>query len=190
MYLFFDTETTGLPKQWNAPVSNLSNWPRLVQLAWLLMDENGSEISSQDRIIRPEGFIIPQAASAVHGITTERALEEGIALSLALSEFAEALGNTRMLIAHNLSFDEKIMGAEFLRAEIESEIMSLPRVCTMHSSTEYCEIPGNYGYKWPKLMELHEKLFDEGFDGAHDALADVKACARCFFELKERGVIA
>ena len=189
MYLFFDTETTGIPKNYKAPISDLDNWPRLVQLAWFLMDDAGREISSQNRIIKPEGFAIPLAASAVHGITTARALEEGVDLGLALSEFAGALDNSKMLIAHNLSFDEKIMGAEFLRAKISSEIMFWPRVCTMHSSTDYCEIPGNYGYKWPKLMELHEKLFGEGFDGAHDALADVRACARCFFELRERGVI-
>jgi len=30
MYLFFDTETTGLPRNWKAPVTDLDNWPRMV----------------------------------------------------------------------------------------------------------------------------------------------------------------
>ena len=34
MYLFFDTETTGLPKRWNAPVTDLENWPRSFAGAW------------------------------------------------------------------------------------------------------------------------------------------------------------
>lgn len=73
MYLFFDTETTGLPKNWKAPITDLNNWPRLVQLAFLIFDKNGNKISSGDFIIRPDGFIIPSDASAIHGISTERA---------------------------------------------------------------------------------------------------------------------
>ncbi len=189
MFLFFDTETTGLPKNWQAPLDDLNNWPRLVQLAWLFVDEGGKEIKGKNQIIKPEGFEIPEDASAVHGITTEKAVEEGILLNEALFEFAQAIENSKILVAHNMSFDEKIMGAEFLRKEINNKLFERFKICTMHKSTDFCKIENGYGYKWPKLIELHEKLFNSGFDGAHDALADVKACARCFFELKERGVI-
>ena len=79
MYLFFDTETTGLPRNWKAPVTDLNNWPRLVQLAYLYYDADGKKIMGGDCIIKPEGFTIPTDASRVHGITTERALEEGVA---------------------------------------------------------------------------------------------------------------
>lgn len=74
MYLFFDTETTGLPKNWKAPVTDLNNWPRLVQLAY---DSNGNKISGGDFIIKPEGFSIPTESSRIHGISTERALRAG-----------------------------------------------------------------------------------------------------------------
>ena len=74
MYLFFDTETTGLPRNWKAPVSDLNNWPRLVQLAFLYYDNNGNKISSGDFIIKPEGFTIPTDVSRIHGITTERSI--------------------------------------------------------------------------------------------------------------------
>jgi len=189
MYLFFDTETTGLPKNWNAPLTDLNNWPRIVQLAWQYYNEKGILQASANRIIRPEGFIIPEQASNVHGITTEKALAEGIALKDALLEFADVLSASQFLVAHNINFDEKVTGAEFLRNNIPYDLFSLAKVCTMNSAVDFCALPGNYGYKWPTLMELHNKLFKEGFDGAHDALADVTACARCFFELKNRGII-
>jgi len=189
MFLFFDTETTGLPLDWRAPLEDLDNWPRLVQLAWLLTDENGKEVKGASKTIKPEGFIIPAAAAAVHGINTARAHEEGILLNTALKEFSQAVDEAKILVAHNMSFDEKIMGAELLRKKQEHKLFERPKICTMLSSTDFCQIENDFGYKWPKLIELHQKLFDEEFEGAHDALADVKACARCFFELLKQKVI-
>lgn len=189
MYLFFDTETTGLPKNYKAPVEDLENWPRLVQLAWLIYDEQGKEISEGNRIIKPEGFVIPTQASDVHGITTERALAEGLDLEAVMREFAEEVKNSKLLVAHNMSFDEKIVGAEFLRKNISHDLFTTSRFCTKEASTDFCAIPGYYGNKWPTLSELHIKLFDKDFEGAHDALVDVRACANCFFELVKLGVI-
>lgn len=189
MYLFFDTETTGLPQNYNAPIEDLNNWPRLVQLAWSIYDKSGEKIDSSSFIIKPEGFEIPEQASSVHGITTERALKEGQKLENILQEFSQAISQAKIIVAHNMSFDEKIIGAEFLRTGVNHELFETIRVCTKEEATDYCQIPGNYGYKWPRLSELHIKLFGEDFLGAHDALTDVEACARCFFELARRGVI-
>lgn len=190
MYLFFDTETTGLPNNYNAPIENLNNWPRLVQLAWVVYDNNAEQKTGMNYIIKPEGFVIPEQASRVHGITTERAIKEGQPLIKVLEEFARVVGDSKLLIAHNMSFDEKIIGAEFLRKNINHDLFDTVRFCTMKESTDFCQLPGNFGdYKWPRLAELHAKLFGKSFEGAHDALADVNACARCFFELIERGVI-
>lgn len=189
MFLFFDTETTGLPRNYNAPLSDLNNWPRLVQLAWVVYDNKEEKIAGENFIIKPEGFIIPEQASNVHGITTERALVEGEDLNQVLGQFAQAIEEAKILVAHNMSFDEKIMGAEFLRKNVQHGLFDTVRVCTKEESTDYCRLPGNYGYKWPRLDELHIKLFGKNFEGAHDALADVEACARCFFELARRGVI-
>lgn len=190
MYLFFDTETTGLPLNYNAPIEDLNNWPRLVQLAWAVYDENAEEQTGVNCIIKPEGFLIPEEASRVHGITTEKANREGLPLAEVLKDFADAVRNAKLLVAHNISFDEKIIGAEFLRKNIAHDLFETVRFCTMKESTDFCQLPGNYGdYKWPRLSELHEKLFNKNFANAHDALADVNACARCFFELINRGVI-
>jgi len=192
MYLFFDTETTGLPKNWQAPISDLDNWPRIVQLAWILSDEKENEIFKQNYIIKPEGFLIPEESSRVHGISTEQALKEGVDLESALKHFKKDLEKSSLLVAHNINFDFKIISAEFLRKKINSEILdNIFKLCTMESTTNYCQIEKErgYGYKWPRLDELHWKLFKEGFDDAHNALADVQACARCFFEIKKRGII-
>ncbi|MBI4044770.1 MAG: 3'-5' exonuclease [Candidatus Diapherotrites archaeon] len=189
MYLFFDTETTGLPKSWSAPVSDLSNWPRLVQIAWLQCDNSGKEMSKQSYIIKPENFKIPPDTVKVHGISNEKANKFGIPLKRALSEFSAILGNSKLLVAHNMNFDEKVVGSELIRTKINNNLFSITKICTMHSTTDFCKILGPYGYKWPTLMELHHKLFNTSFDDAHDALSDVSACAKCFFELKNRKII-
>lgn len=189
MYLFFDTETTGLPKNWKAPVTDLDNWPRMVQIAWILCDDNGNRIETDDYIIRPENFEIPQDASRVHGITTEKALREGTDLSQVLNKFNELVEKADYIVAHNISFDEKILGAELLRKNIPSNFNRKRKLCTMESSTEYCQLPGPYGYKWPKLSELHIKLFGEDFEEAHDASVDINATEKCFWEMRKIGLI-
>jgi DNA polymerase III subunit epsilon len=189
MYLFFDTETTGLPKNWKAPVTDLNNWPRLVQLAYLFYDKNGNKIAEGDHIIKPEGFIIPIESSRIHGISTEKANQEGVPLLGVLEEFQDLISQSEYLVAHNMSFDEKIMGSEFLRTGMSNSVASKPKICTMQSTTNFCAIDGPYGFKWPKLTELHYKLFQTGFDEAHNAAVDISATAKCFWELKRIGKI-
>ena len=189
MYLFFDTETNGLPKNWKAPITDLSNWPRLVQIAWIVYDKLGNKIEQNDHIVKPDGFTIPVAASSIHGISTERALLEGINLQIVLDEFYQQIQKVSVLVAHNISFDEKIVGAEFIRNKIDNPIKTKRKICTMKSTTDYVAIPGYYGYKWPKLSELHRKLFGFDFEEAHNAAADINATAKCFWEAKRLGIL-
>lgn len=189
MYLFFDTETTGLPKRWNAPVTDIDNWPRLVQLAWVMCNEDGRVVDSQDVIIRPEGFFIPPEVSGIHGITTAIAQEKGKPLGEVMAVFSDKIDEAHILIGHNISFDECIVGAEFERLRMMTTLFLKPKCCTMKSSAAYCKLPGKNGFKSPRLAELHQILFGVGFDNAHNALADVEATVRCFWELKKRGVI-
>lgn len=189
MILFFDTETTGLPKNWKAPVTDLNNWPRMVQLAYLLFDTNGNKISGGDYIIKPNGFTIPNDASQIHGISNERAIRDGVQLESVLKEFETLIGQATFIVAHNISFDEKIVGAEFLRCNMPNSLDSKRKICTMESSTNFCAIDGPYGYKWPKLSELHHKLFKTNFEEAHNAAVDITATAKCFWELTSKGVI-
>lgn len=187
--LFFDTETTGLPRNYKAPVSDLGNWPRMVQIAWLLTDEHGNEAGAYEYVIKPDGYVIPAEAARIHGITTERALREGYPLADVLAAFLEDLRGADCLIAHNVQFDEKIVGAELLRAGLRDELQGRPKVCTMQSATDFCRLPGPYGFKWPTLAELHTALFGQGFIGAHRALADVRACAKSYFQLRRLQVL-
>lgn len=189
MFLFFDTETTGLPKNWKAPVTDLNNWPRMVQIAWILCDKNGYRIETNDYIIKPNGFVIPNDASIIHRITTKRAIEEGVELEEVLNEFNSLVNKAEFLVAHNISFDEKIIGAEFIRKKIKTSFSGRKKLCTMRASTIFCKIPGPYGFKWPKLSELHLKLFGTNFEEAHDASADIYATEKCFWEMRRLGLI-
>ncbi len=189
MYLFFDTETTGLPRNWRAPVSDLHNWPRMVQLAWREYAPSAQLLKTVDYIIKPEGYHIPADAARIHGITTERAMSEGIDLKTVLSEFWQAVRQADLIVAHNISFDEKIVGAEFLRHAFDNILPQKKKACTMEAGTNYCRLPSAYGYKWPKLSELHYKLFKTHFEDAHNAAVDIEITAKCFWEMKKIGLL-
>jgi len=190
MYLIFDTETTGLPKRWDAPISDKDNWPRCVQIAWQLHDEMGNCMEHQDYLVQPEGFNIPYDAEKIHGISTELAQEQGALLKDVLENFNDALSRTKFVVGQNVKFDLNIMGAEYFREDIANKLQELPVLdtCTEYTAT-LCKIPGGRGgkFKLPTLSELHQFLFDNGFEEAHNATADVEATARCFFELIRKG---
>jgi DNA polymerase III epsilon subunit-like protein len=190
MYLFFDTETTGLPTNYKAPASDSDNWPRLVQIAWSWYDASGNVWDSYSFVIKPNGFVIPEEVARIHRVTQERAEQEGLELDEVLKHFAEEVKKAEFVIGHNVDFDDKIVGAEFFRRNMENVLENAQKICTMKSSVNFCRIPnGRGGYKWPNLSELHNCLFSESFADAHDALVDVNACAKCFFELKNRNAI-
>jgi len=186
MYLIFDTETTGLPKRWDAPVTDTDNWPRCIQIAWQLHDELGNLVEHKDMLVRPDGFNIPYEAEQIHGISTALAKQDGVALSEVLELFNNALAQTKFVVGQNVDFDINIMGCEFHRLGVENNLTSLPVLDTCTEATaELCKIPGARGgkFKLPTLTELHEFLFGEPFAEAHNATADVEAATRCFLEL-------
>jgi len=188
--LFFDTETTGLPDNYKASYTNVSNWPRLVQLAWVLYNGD-TEVSSGDYLVKPHGFIIPEAASDIHDHDHEKCMKLGVDLKHALNEFYGDFLQCDGLFAHNIDFDNHIVASELHRSGAIGHaklFMTKPMFCTMKSSTEYCKLPGKYGFKWPKLGEMYQVLFDEVLENTHDAVVDIRATAKCYFELKKRGV--
>ena len=189
MYLIFDTETTGLPKRWNAPITDTDNWPRCIQIAWQLHDAMGNLIESQDYLVQPDGFNIPYDAEQIHGISTALAEQDGIPLAEVLEKFNIALEKTKFVVGQNVGFDLNIMGAEFHRLSVENQLQELPVLdtCTEHTAS-LCQIPGGRGgkFKLPTLTELHQFLFNVPFSEAHNATADVEATTRCFLELIRR----
>ncbi|QNJ97198.1 DNA polymerase III subunit alpha [Constantimarinum furrinae] len=191
MYLIFDTETTGLPKRWDAPVTDSDNWPRCVQIAWQLHDAMGNMVEHQDFLVIPDDYNIPFDAEKIHGISTELAKKEGEPLAEVLRKFSEVLSKTKFIVGQNLGFDINIMGAEFHRLGLKDPLPKLPVLDTCTETTaQLCQIPGGRGgkFKLPTLTELHEFLFDEPFAEAHNATADVEATTRCFLELVRRQI--
>ncbi len=191
MYLIFDTETTGLPKRWDAPYTDTKNWPRCVQIAWQLHDAMGNLLEHQDYLVRPRGFNIPYDAEQIHGISTALAEDQGIPIETILDEFKGALSRAKFVVGQNVGFDINIMGAELHRqgqANLLREIRVLD-TCT-ETTAGLCRITGGRGgkFKLPTLAELHAFLFKAPFAEAHNATADVEATARCFFELIRRRV--
>jgi DNA polymerase-3 subunit alpha len=190
MFLVFDTETTGLPKKWKAPLNDFENWPRMVQLAWQCHDLKGNFLFAKNHVIIPDGYIIPDEVVAIHGITNEIAHEKGIPLKDALLDFADDVKEAKFIIGHNIEFDINIVGCELLRMELPEFVSTAPQLCTKDESTAFCAIMKNGRPKWPTLTELHTKLFGVPFVEAHNAAADVEATTRCFLELVRIGGIS
>ncbi len=189
MYLIFDTETTGLPKRWNAPITDTDNWPRCIQIAWQLHDGMGKLIEHQDYLVRPEGFNIPYDAEQIHGISTALAEQDGVPLAEVLEKFNAAMAKTKFIVGQNVGFDLNIMGAEFHRSGVQNPLQELPVLDTCTEATaKLCQIAGGRGgkFKFPTLTELHQHLFGRPFGEAHNATADVEATTRCFLELIRR----
>ena len=189
MYLIFDTETTGLPKRWDAPITDTDNWPRCIQIAWQLHDAMGNVVEHEDYLVQPEGFNIPYDAEKIHGISTDLAQQQGVPLAHVLEKFNAALAKTTFVVGQNVGFDLNIMGAEFHRGGVTNNLQELPVLDTCTELTaNLCKLPGGrYGrFKLPTLTELHQFLFNAPFSEAHNATADVEATTRCFLELIRR----
>lgn len=180
--LFFDVETTGLSKDRD----------RVVQIAWILSDSNGESLQEKSYILKPDNFYIPPAAANIHGISQEIALNKGVPREPVFREYVEVAAITSGIVAHNIEFDVGFIRAECSRLGLPISFEDKQKQCTMRSSTTFCQIPhsnGRNGYKWPKLEELHYKLYDKHFSGAHDALVDVQITKKCYFELKRLGIV-
>ena len=200
MYLIFDTETAGAPPsrklRESASLKDMDIWPRLLQLGFIVYDKYRNPIQVYDQIIKPNGqFTVEEGAMGVHGISTEIAEEKGIPIEDAIGAFYDAINKCKYIICHNLDFDYNIMIAEHFRNKIKErpDTNERTKICTMLNTINYCELQPKYKsqkeFKWPKLEELHKKLFGYKFEGAHDALIDVKATAQCFWELIDRNII-
>jgi len=206
LYLFVDTETTGLPKRLivNGEThdafeeeKNLLLYPRLVRLSYIIHDNSGTEILKSDFIIKPDHFLIPTDASNIHGITTEIANKKGQPLKSVLRHFRQVYDYTRFIVGHNIYFDTKVIAAEFLRNDIQDTFTNRNKLDTIGLSVDYCAIKGHHSYdhpdypnyKYPTLSELHQKLFNNSFEGAHSSAVDVSIVAKCFWELKRQNVI-
>ena len=194
MYLFFDTETTGLPAYGRVP---LEQQPYVVQFAASLYDEERRPVVEVSCLVanptKPQSH--PKALET-HGITPEMCEAYGFSPKAVASIFDRLIGQSRVQVAHNAQFDQKLMN--FLYWRLDAPRLQLPNLfCTCDAATPIVNLPptekmvaaGRTEPKRASLLETHMFLFGEGFEGAHDALIDTRACARVYFELLDRGLI-
>lgn len=193
--LFYDTETTGLP-DYKAP-SESDHQPHIVQLAALLVDmDTRRTIQSMDVIVRPDGWTIPDDVAAIHGITTQHALDVGIPEHLALSMLME-LWVGRLRVAHNQNFDARIIRIALMRhqSEVSADIWKGGQAeCTAVLASPICNLPPseaqqkntNFKRKTPNLGEAFFHFFGANLENAHSALADVQACRDVYFAILDR----
>jgi DNA polymerase III epsilon subunit-like protein len=198
MILFFDTETTGIRK--NGFV------PRVVQIGALLTDDQGKTLAELNVLLKPEGFDnVPIEAANVHGFSYELISTAGIDRSVGLVTFFELVDMADTLVAHNIEFDLDLMNIEIQERLKKSDPMTAfwkealdkpQHFCTMINSRDTLMMPlsdaqarffrdtGNdQKFKNPRLIEAYQHFFHKDFEGAHDAMADVRACRDVFFEL-------
>jgi DNA polymerase III subunit epsilon len=194
--LFFDTETTGLTLD-NLPYTD-ARQPMPVQLGMKLDSETRVERTAANILIRPEGWKMSAKASEITGLTDEIATVYGTHLITAVELFLDLIDDCELVVAHNINFDVTVMRrAVFVYSELTGQSYKDPfedrsTICTMLSSMNIVKaLPKRNGqYKWPKLSEAVKYFFNEELDGAHDALVDVRACARVHYELIDLGLYA
>lgn len=185
--LFFDTETTG-KADFNA-LPSASHQPDMVQLGMILKDET-RVYACIDLLVCPEVPVEPKAEE-VHGISTVMAQRYGVPRRVATAMFMNLMYKAECIVAHNIDFDLRIMQTAMLREGISPEkLLAKSRFCTMKTSTDICQIPSPHKpgkFKWPTMQEAYKFLVDpNGFDGAHDAMADVTACSAVYYKILAR----
>lgn len=167
--------------------------PYIIQFAAIVgeldADKNYRELERYDMLIKPR-ISIPFSSSQVHGIY-DKDVENAPYIEEKIGEILKVLKSVDVVSGHNVSFDEEILSYELARTGHVGEYTPSQVVCTMKSSTEYCQLQGRgFSFKPPKLAELHKYLFEEWFEGAHNAMVDVEATMRSFVELVKRDVIS
>lgn len=190
--MFFDTETDGLPKDYKASYEELANWPRVIAISWMLCSETAEVLSFGNYLIKPDGWEIPTGKFWVdNGFSQAKSMAEGTPIREVLELFMANKMAADFLVAHNLNFDHRITWAEYLRAGITPR-SGMNKICTMMKTIKFvgARYPNGRAGKFPTLTELHKKLFGKGFEGAHDAKADMLALKNCFFKLLAMNVIS
>lgn len=191
--IVFDTETTGLIPKKSSLYSKKVNNPYIVQLSWLVFDSIENKLDgTYDYIVKlPEGITIPKEASDIHKITNEIMKEKGHDIGFVLGKFYNDLIKCNMLIAHNIAFDKKMLSIEFYRNGYGKHFIKnkYNEYCTMTMGTPICNITmiskwnGKPFVRFCKLIELHQKLFNETPNNLHNSLIDILVCFRCYYKM-------
>ncbi|WP_162303687.1 3'-5' exonuclease [Hymenobacter sediminis] len=188
-FLFLDTETTGLPRRWDRPYSEEQQWPCIAQLGWAVYTAEGELVKTDQAYLQVPAQRMSATAVAIHGLTPAFLQEQGQAPETVLGRLLQDLESYQpRVIGHFLRLDFHVLGAAFSRAGLANPLPALPQFCTMAAT--WPPLPGSHHRRHLRLNELHELLFGEPMVRLHDAYIDALATARCFFELRRRGLIS
>ena len=189
-FLVFDTETNGLPIDFKQDFRNTNNWPRLLQISWLIVDKHSNVIKRESFVVKPFGFEINTDSFLFHGITEQKANLIGEDLKVVLEKFLDDLNCCNKIVCHNYEFDSNVILAEMQRTGFNIKLFQNKEfICTMKSSTNYCKLGIDKGYKYPSLNELYFTLFAKNLHCIHNAVFDVTATKFCFTKLQEHTII-
>ena len=201
------------PIQYAVASETVTIWPHIVQFSYIVYDTTINEILKvSDNIIKlPTDVVIPQECIHIHGITNEMSANRGIDIDIVLSKFMRDVHLVDKVVAHNMNFDFNMIKAEvhrvmnhiyphFTRRTVEmierykGYLFILANLkeklyCTMKNTISLCNIQimtktGRTFAKFPKLVELHEKLFGIAPKKLHNSLNDVVVCLRCYYQLE------
>ncbi len=187
--LISDTETTGLPTEKNPSIYDTSKWPHVIQLSYIVYDTETNDIITveDDYINISDDVVIEPGSQKIHNISREMITEKGILIRDALEKFNKFASLSDLLVAHNVSFDKRMLFVEGIRNKIRMNVHDT--YCTMKNSVELCNIErtwpnGDVYIKYPTLSELHNKLFNKIPKNTHNALIDILLCMRCFVKIE------
>ena len=189
MYLIFDGSANGRPRSYKAALDDTSAWPNLMHLSWIILGEDLKPMEDYNVLIKPEGYTPTKAAMKSHHLTAENFQKTKDTLKETLEKFAESVKKCDYLFAHNLQYNEGVIGSEYYRMSMSSPLIAAEKFCLMHEATYFCKLPGKRGYKWPSLQEMHSMMFKQGFTPSGHARADVIAASRCFIYLMKSGAL-
>lgn len=193
MYLFFSIETNGMIKNHSLTMDEVDNYPRIIALSYVLTNLEGKVIESFVSLIKPEGWEVPRFKFFVdNGLTTEICDKNGVKIKNAMAKFNAALNKASYKVAHNIAFDDPVIGAEMIRLGYDVEpYKNKPSFCTMLNTINWCDLrfPDGNGHRLPMLDDLHNKIFGTDIKLNYNGKYDINALVGCFFELKRRGVI-
>lgn len=182
-FLFIDTETVAIPQDINKPINDIDNWPAVRQIAWIICNENREIIDRHNYVT---GSIHP-VDNSVEGYCPQEVMPIHKIIPLLMQDLQSSV----YLIGHNVDYDTKVIAAEMYRLGYDTRLIeSLPQICTMHSSVDFCYFAGRTDSRYPKLQELYTKLFHEPFINAHDAYCDIYATYKCFWALVDKDIIS
>ena len=188
---FYDTETSGLPIRTYEYGRLHITQPYIVQMAWFVYDTESKKHQFYEEYIKVnESVNLSEGSINIHGITTEMLKDKGKHIIDVLNTFRYSTKDCDMYIAHNVAFDKPLILKECERNDISFVFNSAAQhYCTMKSNNERCGIVKTYkgkeSFKYPKLLELHEKIFPQDHNSLvvaklHNALHDVVLTARCY----------